>query len=967
MLEHDSTLIRRPVLLGHQHIEGVWFSHERFTEQERARLILDQWQTGSSAWRFADGDLLRFSQPLSVMCETLVGWPLIRQGNALCSALLTPQETRSLPAADVWLVRASHVSALQLRDATLIKPEQWLDVSGYTLLETYDCRTALPEPVVEPLAVASDVREILGGALRPVSPEREDVMKALLERRGNAPEQKASQAADSSPDNPWKSPEVASLPWLKLGISGILVAAFVWMAVNDNKGQYTPAADSADFSAVILGILISSALLTLLLLGVRRIFARQSSGRQPVHQVPQSQSQPGIAPRATRTKPKVNQWRRWLTRLTLSTPLSSLYGKRQAAYMRRMMEMFEDGDLEEALRHAIPLDGDQSTGEQAFGTPQRRQELAVGQRSGPANAMLFEDDLKDRLKQIYRQSFEKLDREGRVEEAVFVLAELLNARQEALDYLEKHGRYQQAADLALAWDMPAAVIVRLLCLAGNWQRAVLVARRDDAFADAVMTLEQTQPESARRLRLEWAEALIGKGLWLQAVDAIWSLPGERGRAAQWLLDAEAAGGRLAIGALVKRAILLPDTLAAYGEWVEQLRDDPERFAERAALAEALLQHPTQAKALAWLIGATIHAIIVDQASGHGRLTHNQLQALVIMSKDKLLQADLPGKALPRRSTQPLDSVDSTLEWSAPAMGARAILDAVALEDSRYLLALGEAGALVVDASGKRLFHFPVPAQAIVLAHSRQVALVLIRRSEAWRISKLDLVNRTVTDLGVQKLDVFARSFNGSSWTIGQNRQLRVVDVDRGFDALWHVSDLPGRILGLKDDAHGEYLWLSDPETGSELWHYRLPDRRLMSREPISKTLFDDGFQVFSASSDVAEFRIKSEREDDPVLVIEQRGSRKGYRLPGCIEGLEHEPLDVMLLEHWLLIGYIVSDDDTRWQFIHRGSDRLCATLQWPRYQVGTRLSGADWLMFDDQGRLSHINADEGTQRNLTIN
>lgn len=966
MLEHDSTLIRRPVLVGHQHIEGVWFSHERFDEQERAKLILDQWQTGSSAYRFADGDLLRFGQPLSVMCETQVGWPLIRQGDALCSALLTPQEARSLPAADVWLVRASHVSALQLRDATLINPAQWIDVSGYTLLETYDCRRALPEPIVEPPAVASDVREILGGALRPVSPERDEVMKALLERKGSAPEKIPDQAAGRPADNPWKSPEVASLPWLKLGISGILVAAFIWMAVNDKKGQTMspPAADSPDVGAVILGILISATLFTLLLLWIRRFFAGQPSGG---YGVPQSQSQPGIAPRATPTKPRVNRWRRWLTRLTLRSPLSALYGKRQAEYMRRMMEMFEDGDLEEALRHAIPLEGGQSTGEQAFGTPQRRQELVVGERSGPANAMLFEDDLKDRLKHLYRKSFERLDREGRVEEAVFVLAELLKERQEALDYLEKHERYQQAADLALTWDMPPAVIVRLLCLAGNWQRAVQVARRDDAFADAVMMLEQKQPESAGRLRLEWAESLIGKGLWLQAVDAIWSLPGERARAAQWLLDAEAAGGRLAIRALVKRAILLPDTLAAYGEWVEQLRDDPQRFAERAALAEALLQHQSHAKALAWLTGATIHAIIADEANGQGRLTHNQLQALVIMSKDKLLQADLPGKALPRRGKQPLDSVEATLEWSAPAMGSRVILDAVALEDSRYLLALGEAGAVVVDASGKRLFHFSVPAQAIVMAHSRQVALVLVRRSEAWRISKLDLVNRTATDLGVHKFDVFARIFNGSSWTIGQNRQLRVVDVDRGLETLWHVSDLPGRILGLKDDAHGEYLWLYDPESGSELWHYRLPDRRLMSREPASKTVFDDGRQLFSASSDVVEIRIKREREDDPVLVIEQRGSRKGYRLPGCIEGPEDDPVEVLLLEHWLLTGYLVSDDETRWQFIHRNSDRLCATLQWPRPEVRTRLSGADWLMFDDQGRLSHINAEEGTQRNLTIN
>ncbi|MFS2069674.1 bpX6 domain-containing protein [Pseudomonas sp. CT11-2] len=970
MLEHAAALIRRPVLTGHQQIEGLWFTCERYNEGERARLILNQWQTGASVYRFADGDLLRFRQPVSVQCEALLGWPLIRQGRALCSALLAPQEMRSLPAADVWLVRGSHVSALQLRDATPLSPGQWIDVSGYTLLDTYDCHSTLPEPVLEPLAVSSDVREILGGKLRPVSPEREGVMQALLERQRNAPKTIPRQTSTPK-DSGWKNTEDSSMPWFKLGVSVVLLAAVFWMGSHDRKqGVHTqpPSPETAvsfDVNTVLLGTLISAVLITMLLMGVRNVLPGATSGQRAA---PRTPAQPPLAPRATPVKHKPAAWRRWLTRLTLHSRLSALYGKHQAAYMRRMLEMFESGDLEEALRHAIPLGSEQSSGEQAFGTPQRRQELTINQHLGPSRSIMFEEGLEARLKQIYRQTFERLDREGRIEEAVFVLAELLKVRQESLDYLEKHGRHQQAADLALAWDMPAAMIVRLLCLADNWQRALLVARRDNAFGDAVVMLQEKWPESADRLRLEWAEALTGKGLWLQAVDVIWSLPAERERAAQWLLNAEAAGGRLAIGALVKRAILLPDTLVAYGTWVEQLRDDPQRFIERAALAEALLQHKTQAGALAWLTRATVHAIIADQACGHGRLTQNQLQALVKMSKDKLLQADLPSQSLVRPAVRSLDDVVTTLEWSAPAMGSRAIFDAVPLEDARYLLALGEAGAVVIDATGKTLFHFPVPAQSIVLAHSRQMALVLSRRDDVWRISKLDLVNRTATDLGVLMLDVFAKSFDGTAWTIGRGHQLRVVDVDRGFETLWHVSDLPGRILSLKDDSQGEYLWLSDPQHGSQLWHYRLPDRRLVSREPTPARIHEDGFQLFSASSEVAEFRIKPEREDDPILVLEQSGNRKGYRLFDCVEGLAYEdPVRLFLCDHWLLIGYVVSDQDTRWQFIYRSSDRLCAALQWPLHDVQARCLGADWLLFDHQGRLSHINVDDACQCNMSLN
>jgi hypothetical protein len=576
-------------------------------------------------------------------------------------------------------------------------------------------------------------------------------------------------------------------------------------------------------------------------------------------------------------------------------------------------------------------------------------------------------DMEAHLQKIYRQSFERLDREGRIEEAVFVLAELLKVRQEALDYLEKHGRHQQAADLALAWDMPASVIVRLLCLAGDWQRAIQVARRDDAFAPAVALLQEKWPESANRLRLEWAEALTGKGLWLQAVDVIWSLPAERERAAQWLLNAEAAGGTLAIGALVKRAILLPETLMAYGPWVEELRDDPQRFSERAALAKALLHNSEHGNALAWLTGATIHAILADQASGNGRLVKNQLEALVKMSKDKLLQADLPTRAPKPTSAVPLDRVANTVEWSAPERGNRVIADAVLCEDARYLVALGEAGAAMIDAAGKTLFHFAVPAQRLVVAHSRQVALALARRGDVWRISKLDLVTRTATDLGVLMFDVYARSFNGTAWTIGAGQQLRVVDVDRGFEVLWHVSDLPGRIAMLIDDPQNEYLMLYGADQGNEIWHYRLPERRLASREPAAKQVYEDDCQLFNASSDIAEYRIKYNEGEDPILVIEQRSGRKGYRLPGCELGLINEPLHLHLFPHWLLVGYIINEHDTRWHLIHRSADRACAMLHWPLHEVTARCLGPDWLMFDHQGRLLHFNVNDGSQHSISLN
>ncbi|XVN18011.1 hypothetical protein QZH46_22285 [Pseudomonas corrugata] len=807
-------------------------------------------------------------------------------------------------------------------------------------------------------------------------------MQALLERQRQTATPGVPTARHSPANNPQST---GSLHFLR-GLIALAIGIGLYQMLSLNGPQLpaaTRAAETAkpprsvdpstfDLGSVLIWTVIGAVLFTLILMAMRAWMRRNGTHSAASHAPPAATanaarpSKPPMPPRASGQPRGPARWRRWLTRLTQNSRLSALYGKRQAAYMQRMLEMFENGDLEEALRHAIPLGGGQGTAGQAFGTPNRRQDLTLTQHSGPRTSMLFEAGLETHLKQVYRQSFERLDREGRIEEAVFVLAELLRARHEALDYLEKHQRYQQAADLALAWDMPTSTIVRLLCLAGDWQRALQVARRDNAFADAVLMLETKWPEAAARLRLEWALALTEKGLWLQAVDVIWSLSAERERATQWLLAAEAAGGSLAIDSLVKRAILLPDTLSTYEGWVEKLRSDPERVVERAALAQALLAHKAHSPALAWLAAATVRAMICDQANQQAYLTQNQLQSLVKMSKDKLLQADLPGSALPRNKVlnQNLERVSTPLSFTAPERGNRTICDAVPLTDGRYLLALGEAGALVVEANGNTVFHFPVPTQTIVLGHSRRVALALARRGDVWRICKLDLVNRSASDLGVLMLDGFAKHFDGTAWTIGRGSQLRVVDVDRRFDTLWHVGDLPGQVAFLRDDERNESVLLDTPHD-FQLWHYRLPDRRLLSRESMPARREERSWQVYNAAARTTEFWIEHEADSDPMLRAYEGGTSTRYPLPGLIQG-STDPLHIYSFEQWLVVCYATGDDDARWHFIHRHSQRLCTVLDWPLQDAKLRCVGNEWVLFDHQGRLWHIDTASSRVRSLSV-
>lgn len=1001
MPESTAWVIRRPLLQGRQPVAALWFAHERFSEAQRQRMILEQWQPGASARRFADGDLLSFAQPQWRVCEQLEGWPLIRLGPVLCSAALDPQERQALPQADLWLVRGGQVQALQLASSRLLAPGSWLELGDYPLFDTFDCQMSLPSQLPEPEPLQSDIRQILGNCVAAPDPEREVVMRALAERQ---PRQ--STTGKGRKFSMGQAVEALAAPgmqrWLLhggLALLGLMLFFNLGHSLLKPR-QIDAQAGPEDLLLWIASILLSAVLFTLFLAwlgrqlrvqpGVSDKGSEHSASKRTAQGLVQDQGgtpgnsaeggaraaesawqqAPAIKPRAQARRFKPSAWRKLLQRLAQGVVWQDLYGRRQAAYLQRMLDMFERGQLDQALRHAIPLMKDGMPSDPSFATPQPRKDLDLKRGESVLRNLALDDEIREHLRQVYRQTFNRLDREGRIEEAVFVLAELFNAHQEALDYLERHGRFEQAAGLALAWDSPASVIVRLLCLAGDWQQALHVARRDDAFADAVALLQERWPEQAEQLRLEWAHHLTRQGLWLQAVDVIWSLPAERERAAQWLLAAEAAGGRLAAAALVKRAILLPDTLDAYADYLTQLRDEPQRSAERAGLAEALLQHKSQSKPLAWLANALVHALLADAAQGVGQMQTAQLLSLVKLSQNKLLQQDLPARLLPRHRPVALAERSEPLEWRAGDAGARPILDAVPLDDGRYLLALGEAGAAVVDAQGRVLFNFAQPAWQIVLAHGRQVALVLARRDKVWRISKLDLVQRQATDLGTLVLQQFAREFDGVAWTIGLEQEVRVVDVDHGFRTLWHVGDVPGQVLQLQADAQNEWWWVGSESGDSECWHYLLPERRLRARDRLQVVAQNvDGLtprRSLSVDGEVFSVWVKAPETAEPVLILELANNRQGWRLPGLGDDLYQSPR-AQLSEQWLVAGYFTASGEQMWHFIHRPRAQLAASLIWPEScVVGVRCLGPDWLLFDQRGRLAHVDVNTGQLRNLSL-
>lgn len=968
--------VRHPLLKGRQPVAGLWFPSDWFDEATRVRRLVDAWHAGAQAFRFTEGDLLRFAASVSLDCDHAVGWPLRREGQALCSAELDPAERAVLPPADVWLVHGGEVQALRLADAEPLDPSLWL-VPGPVLLETFDCRETLPEPVVLD-ADGRTLREVLGDAVPPASAAQAEFLKVLAERAQREKvlrQVDAGQGANSSGSHHRDGgPGISmrAVAWLAGIAAALFFARALFHGLEGSSATPPPgtaarthvASSPVDASSPWVSLIVFGLVLLLAWWGLRR--NAHKVGRAAPRPVPTPRP---VAPASKSIKQRGtaqlgrSRWRDWMARLAITSRLSRLLGRQQAAYLNRMLKMFDDGDLEQALRHAIPLGSDAQSLGQDFGALGPRGDLSLSGSLGQRTSINLGNEFEVHLRQLYRRTYEKLDREGRIDEAVFVLAELLQARQEALDYLEKHQRHSQAAELALAWDWPPAVIVRLLCLAGDWRRALAVARRDNAFGSAVVQMQERWPDAANRLREEWGQALAQQGEWLKAVDVVWPVAALREQAAAWLLAAEATGGQLAARALVQRALLLPDTLQACMARLQSLRDDPLLHGERAALAVALNAASEHTDTSRGLVAVLMPALLADQSQGLGRLDKKALQSLMRLNADTLLQADLPGGELPGIEAKPLARQSPALTFEAPAAGAHAVFDAVLLDEGRYLVAIGEAGALMTDDAGRVLARFAVPAYRLVVAHSGQLALALASRDGLWRVSRIDLVQRQVSDLGLSDIEHFAGEFDGIGWTVARGRRVQVIDTGRSLqDVLWQVSDLPGVVTELSATRNMEQFIVEDDVLGPSLWRYQCPQRRLLSREPLAVSQSVMSRRLLHPQS--GSLILRGEPQEDGLFELSWLG------LNGISGRIRFLTTDAGELQSWIDNDWMVlrlrdATCDMFFRQLRGGS--VGASVSWPpQAAVHARAVPNGWLLFDDQGRVLHLDTERSTMAGFAV-
>lgn len=756
------------------------------------RRILLLWQNDARLFRLENDLILLFLQSFRVDCRRAAGLPLVRYGEFLASFPLGKNDSEFFEQTgeSLNLLDEGRVKQFQISNLKTENPADWFDISVFQILETETLGEVKTKPVVVEKIEEINLREELAEVPKADS-QLSEILQNLKEKKAQMDAQKSGNKSgvygNSSTGFGESVGGIASGFFGALrGIGGLFGSLFNSFGSSGSGGNYQNSSSGGNW---------------------------QGSGFE------QSKS-PGI-------------FKKWFSKMLFHLKISQLIGREQAKYLMKMMEMFENGDLEEALKHAIPLEDMQALKEMTEQTPffgflHPRDNLQInyGRQTASGSSVFLENEWFRDLKTLYRRTFERLVAQNRIEEAAFVLAELLKSNVEAVEFLEKNGKYRLAAELAESRDLAKEIIVRQWFLAGEKQRAIQIAVLHNCFEYVVNKLEQQKHPQAAELRQIWAENLASGGNFTAAVNTIWQLENRHEIAEEWIEKAIDFGGTTAAEMLAKKMILLPESFDEVKEKLLEIVNENGDSAEenRAAFARESLRL-TPNDGLKLLARPLARKLLADISKGNCRFSPNELNQLVELSQDYSLRTDFP--KLPH-NTAKKDEVFK-LEVSDFDKGATQVFDACLLPDGKIAVALGEAGVKILSKQGKKIAHFDQPTFSFIVSDSGTKAICLAPRGEVFRLAKIDFVERKAVYWCDTKIINYAPSFDGNLWFVTGLDEIYAIDTNaKDFKAVWRVSEIGGEIREIAR-SKTKLMLLIFNQKGFEKWWYDLPQFILRSR------------------------------------------------------------------------------------------------------------------------------------------
>ncbi|GAA2822846.1 hypothetical protein GCM10010441_54190 [Kitasatospora paracochleata] len=828
---------------------------------EAAERVLALWADGAELRELPHGAwLLRLPKPVQVYADRAPGEPLAERSGALVTHRADPAAPAPDDEGRLLLPRGGAVERHRVAELPLLRPAEWLDRASIPLrrLAPLDLPPE-PDPVDE--ALPARPQPDLRAAAR-LAPRSERARRQL--------------ADDPGPDRTRALRPLRALdPRTRrmLGSTAVLLPLLaLCLLLPENVVPHRL------LLALLAGVAIAP-VAELLIRGGRPSSPRGAAARRAAGPAPAAAKAGG----ARRHPPSA-----LLARLLMRTPAARLVQSRHDRYLDELTRAFRQRRWEDALRDAVAVSagGAAALGWLTLALPGRRTGplRPSPAPNAPGGVMPGRATVRDHLAALYREAAAALEREGRIEEAAFTLADLLGAAAEAVIVLERHGRLALAAELAEGRNLTPDLVVRLWWLAGDRDRAVRVARERGAFAAAVERLGRTDPQAAGELRAAWVRSCRQSGDHLGAVRAAWPEESLRPTVVGDLRRLVALGGPTQAVALAH--LLALGAGEAVRDHARALLDTtgPEHRTHRrrlaATLGELRCADPVADRELAT---AALRALVRDGGLGEelSSTERGRLRWSLLDRADPLAAADLPAPD-PGGADEVADATEAAVPVvTAPTLpGDLPLHDAAALASGAVLVACGHAGTRLLAPDGRTTARWDVPAERIVLNDHGTTALLAARYGATWEVVRLDLATREVARWAAVRADHLAGSYDGRTLLTVDGPRLVVLDTLAARPAVirYELGD-ESRPAGPPARTADGCSALVHSNGRTERWRWDLPGWDLRSRHRLTgadeaDAVLADGLIVqvpaeqapAEPARGTARVRLYGERADDGITL-----------------------------------------------------------------------------------------------------
>ena len=210
---------------------------------------------------------------------------------------------------------------------------------------------------------------------------------------------------------------------------------------------------------------------------------------------------------------------RWIERSLgkgADAPPGEAIGRQEGA-LRELLRQFREGEVERALRHALPLVGDAGRGGVSSGDgklpevdPTYSLQSLLGSVRGPSGLWFGSVDLQAELAREYRRAAEEAERRGDDRRAAYIHGRLLHDFATAAQLLTRAGLHRDAAFVYLNRLKDVVAAARSFEAAGEADRALGLYRQHGRFAEAGDLLRRVGDEDAALVEYgRAADALAG--------------------------------------------------------------------------------------------------------------------------------------------------------------------------------------------------------------------------------------------------------------------------------------------------------------------------------------------------------------------------------------------------------------------------------------------------------------------------